>query len=86
MSGNNLGGVYRGVVTDARDPERRGRVQLRVPLVSGDEQIWAPVVAQGRTAFIPEAGNEVLVAFEGGDPRSPFVLGALWDSSEIPPD
>jgi uncharacterized protein involved in type VI secretion and phage assembly len=33
--------------------------------------------------FVPDAGHEVLVAFEAGDPRRPFVVGALW-SAETP--
>ena len=29
--------------------------------------------------FIPEIDDEVLVAFQGGDIRRPFVVGSLWD-------
>ena len=35
---------------------------------------------------MPEPGDEVLVAFEGGDPRTPFVLGALWNGTDTPPE
>ncbi len=35
--------------------------------------------------FIPEAGDAVLVAFEAGDVRQPYVLGALWTSGDTPP-
>jgi len=33
----------------------------------------------------PEQGDEVQVAFEHGDMRSPAVVGQLWDSSDKPP-
>lgn len=38
------------------------------------------------TFFIPEVGDEVLVAFEHGDINRPFVLGALWNSDDTPPE
>lgn len=36
------------------------------------------------TFFIPEAGEEVLVAFEHGDLDRPFIIGALWNSEDAP--
>jgi len=32
--------------------------------------------------FIPEVGEEVLVAFEGGNAEKPFVLGAMYNGKE----
>jgi uncharacterized protein involved in type VI secretion and phage assembly len=81
-----LAGVYRAVVTDARDPEGRRRVRVKVRSVAQEEEPWAVVVRQGKTFFVPEVGDEVLVAFEGGDPRVPYVLGFLWSSSDTPPE
>jgi phage baseplate assembly protein V len=80
-------GVYRGVVTDSGDPEERGRVRVR--LESGQEA-WAELATllagDGYgTWFRPEPEDEVLVAFEGGDPRRPYVLGALWGKGDRPP-
>lgn len=35
--------------------------------------------AQGRGAWLlPTQGDEVVVAFQGGDVRQPVVVGALW--------
>ena len=36
--------------------------------------------------FIPDVNDEVLMAFEGGDPRRPYVLGGLWNGSDSPPE
>jgi uncharacterized protein involved in type VI secretion and phage assembly len=35
--------------------------------------------------LLPEVNDEVLVAFEHGDARFPFVLGALWNGKDRPP-
>ena len=35
--------------------------------------------------FLPEVDDEVLVAFEHGDVRSPYVVGALWNGKDAPP-
>lgn len=84
---NTRYGVYRAVVTDGGDPEKGGRVRVR--LESGQEG-WAELATllagDGYgTWFHPEPGDEVLVAFEGGDPRRPYVLGALWGKGDRPP-
>jgi uncharacterized protein involved in type VI secretion and phage assembly len=36
--------------------------------------------------LIPDVDDEVLVGFEGGDPRRPYVLGGLWNGSDAPPE
>ena len=35
--------------------------------------------------FIPDVDDEVLLAFEGGDPDQPYILGMLWNGRDIPP-
>ena len=55
---------------------------------SGDSSVWIRVAVthSGSGTFsLPEVGDEVLVAFEHGDPSRPVVLGALWDGSDDPP-
>jgi hypothetical protein len=35
--------------------------------------------------FMPEVGDEVLVAFEHGDPERPYIVGALWNGVDGAP-
>lgn len=88
-------GVYPALVTDLKDPDGQGRVNITLPSlnVSGDNpySAWARLATlmagKGRgTFFIPEVGDEVLVAFEAGDPAHPYVVGALWNGTDSPPE
>jgi uncharacterized protein involved in type VI secretion and phage assembly len=36
--------------------------------------------------FLPEEGEEVLVGVEDGDFEHPYVLGALWNGEDSPPE
>jgi len=38
------------------------------------------------TWWIPDVGDEVLVAFEGGNPAAPYVVGGLWNGQNPPPE
>ncbi len=88
-----LQGVYTAIVTDNRDPDGLARVLVRVSGVddaSATRGVWARVATlmagQNRgTFFLPEVGDEVLVAFERGDLRAPCVIGALWNAKARPP-
>ncbi|MFA9516354.1 phage baseplate assembly protein V [Halopenitus sp. H-Gu1] len=90
--GPSLDGVAVGIVTDNEDPEGMGRVKLEFPWRdASDESYWARVTTPMAgddmgTFFLPEVGNEVLVAFENGDVSHPYVLGALWNGQEGPPE
>lgn len=89
--GSGLPGVAVGIVTNNKDPENLGRVRLRFPWRSADdESYWAriavPMAGPDRgTYFLPEVDDEVLVAFENGDIHHPYVVGALWNGSDSPP-
>lgn len=84
-------GVVIGIVSDCDDPQKQGRVKLKLPWLSDDyASDWARVVSAGAgdgrgLACTPEVQDEVLVAFEQGDVRSPFVLGGLWSGKFAPP-
>jgi uncharacterized protein involved in type VI secretion and phage assembly len=38
------------------------------------------------TWFVPDVNDEVLVVFAAGDARQPFVVGALWNGQDSPPE
>lgn len=88
-------GLYLGQVVDRADPERLGRVRVRVPGLLEPASAWAfPLGTVGggsdRRGFfaVPELGAEVGVLFHQGDPDHPFYLAAHWgrpdDSTELP--
>jgi hypothetical protein len=67
-----LPGVYMAVVMGGGDPSNQGRIQVSVPAI-GISATWAPVCNGGRGTV----GGKAVVAFEGGDPTRPIVLGFL---------
>ena len=89
--GCKIHGVVVGVVTNNQDPDKLGRVKVRFPWLSADnESYWARIATlmagnDRGSVFFPEVGDEVLVACEHGDIRFPYVLGALWNGADLPP-
>jgi phage baseplate assembly protein V len=85
-------GVAIGVVTNNKDPDGLGRVKASLPWMDDKvETDWARVVAPMAGAgrgiyFLPEVNDEVLVAFEHGNPDTPYVLGGLWNGQDKPPE
>ena len=83
-------GVVAGVVTNNKDPDKLGRVKVRFPWLSDTDESWwarvaSPMAGKDRGVyFLPEVDDEVLVLFEHGDPRFPYVIGALWNGSTPP--
>ena len=84
-------GVAVAVVTDNKDPDDLCRVKVRYPWHDRPRKTyWArlavPMAGNDRgVVLVPEVGDEVLVAFERGDLRSPYVLGSLWNGKSKPP-
>jgi uncharacterized protein involved in type VI secretion and phage assembly len=84
-------GVATGIVTNNKDPDGLGRVKLKFPWLSDNaESNWAriasPMAGQERGLYLlPEVNDQVLVAFEHGDPAYPYVIGALWNGKDKPP-
>ena len=88
-------GVYPALVSDIRDPDGQGRVKVTLPwspdLDNGRYEAWARLATlmggnNRGSWFIPDVNDEVLVVFEAGDPRRPYVIGGLWNGRDTPPE
>jgi uncharacterized protein involved in type VI secretion and phage assembly len=88
----HIRGLVTGTVIDTNDPDGMGRVQVALPFLGGqNDSFWAPVAAflagGGRGAwFMPQTGDEVLVAFLQNDVAHPYVIGFLWNGQDKPPE
>jgi hypothetical protein len=84
-------GVTVGKVINPLDPMTLGRVQVQLPFIDSlDLSPWARVAVPMAgllhgTYFIPNIGDEVLVAFEHGDVNAPYIIGCLWNAMAPPP-
>jgi uncharacterized protein involved in type VI secretion and phage assembly len=80
------------VVDDIDDPNGWGRVKVLLPWLDPDiGSVWARLGVPAAGAergffFIPEVGDEVVIAFLDGDPRHAVVLGSLWNGTQAPPE
>ncbi len=88
-------GVHLAIVTNLDDPAALSRVKVKLPAVADSPQqegeLWARVctlfAGSNRGAFwMPDVGDEVLVAFVMGDARAPIVLGGLWNGASRAPE
>jgi uncharacterized protein involved in type VI secretion and phage assembly len=91
-SGGHVKGVAVAIVRENKDDSGLGRVKVSFPWFSEEqESYWArvatPMAGKKRGIyFIPEVGDEVLVAFERGDLRFPYVIGSLWSRVDPAPE
>ena len=92
--GGHWYGVYPALVSDLRDPDNQGRVKITLPWSPDTDgshyEAWARIATlmggnNRGSWFIPDVNDEVLVVFEGGDARRPYVIGALWNGKDSPP-
>jgi uncharacterized protein involved in type VI secretion and phage assembly len=91
---HRLYGVVLAQVVDNLDRTGMGRVQIRLPFLPGTDP-WARVATfmagmnevgtRYGAYFIPQKGDEVLVAFNCGDVNEPYILGCLWAEMAPPP-
>ena len=82
-------GVAVGEVMENVDTSGQGRVKVSLPWLPSVEP-WCRVAVpmaggDSGTFFIPQVGEEVLVAFNHGDIREPYIIGCLWNGQDAPP-
>ena len=87
--GLTVNSIVVGIVTNNKDPETLGRVKVSLPSLSDVESFWAPVglPAGGNErgiSMLPLVGDQVIVAFENGDPSFPFVIGSVFNGKDKP--
>lgn len=90
MGGDQVNGIVIGLVNDLADPQNLGRIRVTFPYLGSQLSDWArlvtPMAGKDRGMFFrPEVDDEVLVAFELGDVRRPYILGSLWSTTDTPP-
>jgi uncharacterized protein involved in type VI secretion and phage assembly len=81
-------GVVPAIVSNVDDPDGLGRIKISFPwLADKAESHWARVAMAGAgnergLVMLPEVGDEVIVAFDHGDPRLPYVIGGLFNGQD----
>ena len=81
--------ILEGVVVNNCDPAGQSKVLVRIP--SLNQEVWARMSSPGAGSnaglfYTPRPDDEVLVAFDHGDISNPYVLGALWNGEDAPPE
>jgi uncharacterized protein involved in type VI secretion and phage assembly len=78
-------------VTSIQDSDKLGRVKcqmLYADETSGDlgwAYVATPFAGTGGIFFLPNVNDLVLIEFESGDVRHPFVIGSIWGGGQTPP-
>ena len=82
-------GIYVGTVTDNKHPDKEYRVRVEIPSLHDNQNTyWARVGTmmagtEMGAYWLPEVGDEVIVAFANGCDYQPIVLGSLWNGQDI---
>ena len=86
-------GLYPAIVSGIVDPDRLGRIEVSFPWLGEDGarvRAWATLLspyAEDDQGFqvLPSVETQVVVGFEAGDPRRPYIVGAAWNGRESMP-
>jgi hypothetical protein len=91
-AGRKIYGVVTGyVLPHLPDPLGLGRIPVQLPCIDSLDQsafarIATPMAGPFHGSyFVPNPGDHVLVAFENGDVRVPYIIGCLWNAVNRPP-
>lgn len=91
---NNFSGIVTGIVKEIYNKSFPGMIKAEIFMTDGTVNVtdWMRIVVPygGKDKgmyFLPDIGDEVVIAFERGDIARPFVLGVLWNNVDtIPKD
>jgi uncharacterized protein involved in type VI secretion and phage assembly len=87
-------GLYPAIVTDIVDTKDLGRIEVKFPFLGQDGdsvRAWATLLTpyadddQGFLA-LPAVDTQVVVGFEAGDLRRPYIVGSCWNGKEKLPE
>jgi uncharacterized protein involved in type VI secretion and phage assembly len=87
-------GLYPALVTDLVDPENLGRIEIQLPgfgEAGSEVRAWATLCTPYADAdqglqILPEVDSQVVVGFEAGDPRRPYIVGCCWNGQASLPE
>lgn len=87
-------GLFPAIVVDIVDPESLGRIQIKFPWLGADGDVvraWATLLtpyADDDQGFevLPAVDTQVVVGFEAGDLRRPYIVGSAWNGKEALPE
>ena len=83
-------GLYPAIVTNLVDQDGLGRIEVSFPWLGADGatvRAWATLLSpyadqdQG-FQVLPERDTQVVVGFEAGSLRRPYIVGAAWNGKE----
>jgi uncharacterized protein involved in type VI secretion and phage assembly len=84
-------GVVTGTVINLLDPLALNRLQVQIPDIDAlVPSPWCQVASPAASMlcgfyWIPNVGDQVLVAFAQGSLDAPFIIGCLWSAIMPPP-
>ena len=87
-------GLYPAIVTNIVDDKNLGRIQVSFPWLGRDGaevRAWATLLSpyaeddQGFFA-LPSVDTQVVVGFEAGELRRPYIVGCCWNGVEAMPE
>jgi uncharacterized protein involved in type VI secretion and phage assembly len=87
-------GLYPAIVTDIVDPSTLGRIQVKFPWLGADGdsvRAWSTLLtpyADDDQGFemLPAVDTQVVVGFEAGELRRPYIVGSCWNGVESMPE
>src|SRR4051812_17019458 len=87
-----IAGVVPAIVKSLEDPDGLGRIKVTFDWMDENkpESYWARIAApmagkERGFQFMPEINDEVLVAFDHGELRLPYIVGFFGNGEEKPP-